>query len=196
MVTLRMENTQANSMLTGSAEYWENTRSGKVLNTLLEKDFANPVFLLDEIDKTPEGEHDPLNSLYALWEPTTAKSFTNLSYPWLAVDASRILWICTANDASVLPAPLLDRLRSFDVPPPTTEQTRKMLQSIYANLLAELPPTVSRLKLTHKAVDLLVGLSSRRIRQVLEEAMGQAVYEGRKRIIARDILLADADPMT
>jgi len=195
LVTLRMENAQTNSMLTGSAEYWGNTRSGEVLNTLLENDFANPVFLLDEIDKTPEGEHDPLNSLYTLWEPTTAKSFTDLSYPWLAVDASRILWICTANDASVLPDPLLDRLRCFDVPPPTAGQTRKMVQSIYANLLAELPAAVSGLKLTPKAVELLIGLSPRRIRQVLEEAMGQAVYEGRKRIIARDISLDDAEPM-
>ncbi|MGZ4974003.1 MAG: AAA family ATPase [Limisphaerales bacterium] len=187
LVTVRMENAQTNSMLSGSAEYWGNTKSGEVLNTLLEKDFANPIFLLDEIDKTPEGDPNPLNSLYTLWEPTTAKVFADLSYPWLPVDASRVMWICTANDDSMLPEPLLDRLRCFDIPAPTPGQTRKMVRSIYAKLLADLPSTVSELRLTSKAIDLLIELSPRRIKQILEEALGQAVYEGRSSILARDI---------
>ena len=101
--TVHIETAQTSSVLSGSAEHWGNTKTGMVFNALLEGAYANPVFFLDEIDKAFEGEHDPLMSLYALLESATARTFTDSSYPWLpGIDASRIVWVCTCNDASLV----------------------------------------------------------------------------------------------
>lgn len=193
LVTLRMETAQTASPLTGSAEYWGNTRSGEVLNTLLERDFANPVFFLDEIDKASDGEHDPLMALYALLEPSTASKFADLSYPWLTVDASRIVWLCTSNEVSAIPEPIFDRLRTFDIEPPTEQQTRRLVKVIFRQIVDAMPKVATTVRLTPKAEDLLVVLSPRQIEQVLREAIGRALYEGRQRILARDVPLAPSE---
>jgi ATP-dependent Lon protease len=186
LVTVRMETAQTASNLAGSSEYWGNTRSGEICNTLLEKDFANPVFFLDEIDKAVEGEHDPLMALYALLEPSTAGEFTDLSYPWLTLDASRIIWVCTSNNASVIPEPIFDRLRCFDIEPPTGRQARKMVSAIFDQIVSGMPKVASRLRLTPKALDSLVTRSPRQIQQALREAIGKALYAGRERVLQRD----------
>lgn len=187
LVTLRMETAQSNSALSGSAEYWGNTKPGEVFTTLLEQDFGNPVFFLDEIDKAASGDHDPLTSLYALLEPTTAKKFADLSYPWLELDASHIVWLCTANNPDCVPAPLLDRLRQFDIDPPTTQQTRKLVRVMFDNLLEELAAEARVVRLTAKAVDMLASMSPRQARQALREGVGRALYQGRSRVLVQDI---------
>lgn len=187
-ISLRMETAQTNSALSGSSEYWGNTKSGEVFNALLEGDFGNPVFFLDEIDKARDGEHDPLTSLYSLLESTTAKSFKDLSYPWLTgLDASRIVWICTCNDAGFVPAPILDRLRRFDIDLPTERQARQMVTTIFQRVVGEMPEPAASIRLTPKAVGLLATLSPRRIQQALREGIGRALYRGRQRVLPGDI---------
>jgi ATP-dependent Lon protease len=187
LVTVRMETAQTSSQLVGSSEYWGNTRSGEVLNTLLNHDFANPVFFLDEIDKTSGGDHCPMNALLALLEANTAAKFSDLSYPWLTIDASRVVWICTSNDDSVISDPIYDRLRCFYVEQPTEEQTRSMVKAIFNRFLSEMPKIVGPMKLSTKALDVLVTLPPRQLQQALREAIGLAVYEGRQRVLPRDI---------
>jgi len=187
LVTVRMETAQTASKLSGSSEYWGNTRSGEVCNALLDRDFANPVFFLDEIDKAVEGEHDPLMALYALLEPSTAREFTDLSYPWLTLDASRIVWVCTSNDASVIPEPIIDRLRCFDIDPPTDKQARRIVTVIFEQIVSEMPKVASRVRLTPKAVDALATLSPRQVYHALREAIGKVLYAGRERVLERDV---------
>lgn len=187
LVTVRMETAQTASHLTGSAEYWGNTRPGEVFNTLLDRDFANPVFFLDEVDKAMDGQHDPLMALYSLLEPSTASKFTDLSYPWLTLDASQIIWICTSNDASFIPEPLFDRMRCFDIASLTDQQARRMVTVLFDQLLSEMPKVASTVRLTPKAVEALSTLSPRQIQQALREAIGKALYEGRQRVLERDV---------
>lgn len=188
MVTVHMEAAQTASALTGSEEHWGNTKPGQLFNILVEQDFANPVVFIDEIDKAADGEHDPLMGLFALLEPGTASRFADLSYPWVTLDASRVLWVCTSNDADTLPAPILDRLRCFAIAPPTEQQARRIVQKIYANIVVE-TPSAAAIRLSRSAVDALVTLSPRRIQHALREAIGRAMYDGRKRVLERDIPL-------
>jgi ATP-dependent Lon protease len=193
LMTIRMETAQTASPLTGSSEFWGNTRSGEILNTLLERDFANPVVFLDEIDKAAGGEHDPLTALYALLEPTTASKFADLSYPWLTIDASRIVWLCTSNDTAPIPEPIFDRLRCFDIDPPTEQQARRIVKVIFDRIVSGMPKVASSIRLTSNAVDVLVTLSPRQIQQALREAVGQTLYEERQRILERDIPMQPSD---
>lgn len=183
-----LETAQSNSTLSGSADYWSNTKPGEVFNLLVEKDFANPVICIDEIEKSPTRDYDPMSSLYGLLEPGTASGFQDLSYPWLPpLDASHIIWIATANNADSLPLPILDRFRRFDIAAPTDNQTRNLVKHLFVALVSEMPPSVGNIKISSEAIDQLIGLSPRRIKRLLREALGRVVYERRKRILARDI---------
>jgi ATP-dependent Lon protease len=61
-------------VLSGASSQWKGARPGKVFETLVDGAYANPVMVVDEIDKA-RGEHayDPLGALYSLLEHDTAR---------------------------------------------------------------------------------------------------------------------------
>ena len=186
--TIHVETAQTSSALSGSAEHWGNTKPGVVFNALIEGDFANPVFFLDEIDKAFRGEHDPLMSLYSLLEPLTAVDFVDASYPWLpGIDASRIVWVCTCNDVAQVPVPILDRLRQFHVTPPTMSQAKQIVDEIIRSMVADLPAQLGDLVVAPGAKSRLRDLAPRQVRPQLAAAIGRAVYRGRRRVLAADL---------
>lgn len=192
-VCLRMENAQNNMQLAGSSEFWSNSKPGEVFNVLLtgSQPFANPVFLLDEIDKVAMGQTDPLSSLLCLLEPQTARTFSDLAYPWIAFDASRIVFICTANEVDKVSGPVLDRLVRFDIALPTEKQARRLVRQIHQDLGNELPAAAMELQLTTKTVESLARRSPRCIKQILREALGRALCRGRKRVLPQDLMIGD-----
>ena len=186
--TVHIETAETSSVLSGSDEHWGNTKPGAVFSALIDGDFANPVFFLDEIDKGFSGEHDPLMSLYALLEGATAKSFTDASYPWLpGIDASRIVWICTCNDASMVPVPLLDRLRRFDIKAPNVSQNFQILRQIMQKVLAELPDVLHGMVLSDEACNALALMTPRRAKAALREAVGRALYRKSSSVDVQDL---------
>jgi len=85
---------QSGAALSGSESFWGNTQTGLIFNTLMFSDMANPIFMLDEIDKTSESaSYQPLAALHGLLEERQAKQFKDLSVPELLIDASHIIWI-------------------------------------------------------------------------------------------------------
>src|SRR6218665_787961 len=74
--------------------------------------------VVDQIDKaTPEAQYDPLGALYGLLEYDTAHSFTD-EFAEVAIDASQVIWITTANDSRSIPHPILNPLNLFTHPTP------------------------------------------------------------------------------
>lgn len=193
MVEVHMETAQCTSTLTGSAEHWSNTKPGAVCTALLERDYANMVFFGDEVDKAVDHERDPLSSFLLLLDPVASRAFTDQSCPWMTMDASRLVWVCTANDADRLPAPLLDRFRVFDIEEPSDAQVSSMVREMFKSLVATLPPPASDIRLTAGAVERLCAFSLRQARMVLREVVGAALYRGRKRIRDADIPLPLGD---
>ena len=99
---------------------------------------ANPVVVLDELDKTEQvRQYDPLAALYTLLERRSARSFTDLSIRDFAIDASHINWIATANSVDGIPSPLLSRLTVLHVHAPTPDQVARIAQNIYGRMRAE-----------------------------------------------------------
>lgn len=188
---VHLETAQANSSLAGSEEYWSNSRPGQLFNQLVFGEYGNPVVCLDEIDKVGQKTYDPLSPLYQLLEPATAKRFRDLSYPWLPpIDASRVLWIATANDATDLPEPILSRFRIFHINPLGVEEMEDLVRQIFARLATEMGEPVRSMQLSREAISLLSHSSPRRTRQLLLEAVGHALNDGRKRVLARDVSIA------
>jgi ATP-dependent Lon protease len=60
-----MSSLTAGWVLSGASSQWKNAKPGKVFDTFVNGDYANPVMVVDEIDKaSAEGQYDPLGALY------------------------------------------------------------------------------------------------------------------------------------
>ena len=181
---LSLSSAQAAAYLAGSEQYWSNTQPGIVWKQLIQGTHANPVFVLDEIDKTNSASGDPLGALFALLEPRSASIFCDKSVPWLPLDASKINWIATANDPHALHPAIRSRFVELEVSAPSESALRRLAQRLYASLLTEydlidrFPSELSEVQLA----TLLGGSSIRDTKRILRAAVGRALREGGKEL--------------
>ncbi|MDH3879744.1 MAG: endopeptidase La, partial [Desulfobacterales bacterium] len=86
---------------------------GKFVQALKEVQVANPVIMLDEIDKIGASyQGDPASALLEVLDPEQNSEFLD-HYLDLRVDLSKVLFICTANQLDTIPGPLLDRMETL-----------------------------------------------------------------------------------
>jgi len=83
---------------------------GKFIQALKEVEYANPLIMLDEIDKIGASYRgDPASALLEVLDPEQNVDFLD-HYLDVRFDLSKVLFICTANQLDTIPAPLLDRM--------------------------------------------------------------------------------------
>jgi ATP-dependent Lon protease len=88
---------------------------GTVIRALRDAETRNPVFLIDEIDKMGmDYRGDPASAMLEVLDPEQHSSFRD-HYLDLPFDLSRVLFICTANQAETIPPPLLDRMDTIEL---------------------------------------------------------------------------------
>lgn len=166
----------ANFVLSGNSPSWGGSRPGKVFETLRQSRLANPIVLLDEVDKLGgDYRFDGYGPLYQLLEEDTARQFVD-EHVGLPIDASNIIWLATANHVHRLPGPILSRFHVVSIAAPDPAQSKAVVQSVYQDLLlsnAGWQDTFAR-KLPPHVVQAMVGLPPREVRRALLAAMGNA----------------------
>ena len=185
---ISMSSLTAGWVLSGASSQWKGARPGKVFETLVDGAYANPVMVIDEIDKArAEHAYDPLGALYSLLEHDTAGAFTD-EFAEVAIDASQLIWVATANDERSIPDPILNRMNVFEVQAPDFDAACAIALRLYCKLRAahdwgqrfdETP--------SDAVLERLAGAAPREMRRAWMTAFGNARLAGRSSIELGDL---------
>lgn len=174
----------AGAQLRGSDKYWSNSETGLLFNLLCLGEFANPVVLLDELDKSAGGgsrqDVDPVAQLHGALEPETARCMTDISVE-VEFDASMVTYIATANTVRGIGLPILSRMEIFSIELPSRDESFDIAQAIVAQVLTRFG-LKDRLSFERRAVCLLAYLSPRLMIRAVEQAAAAAVADGRGKV--------------
>tara|TARA_R110002124_G_scaffold16882_6_gene71404 strand:+ start:12708 stop:14303 length:1596 start_codon:yes stop_codon:yes gene_type:complete len=103
----------------GTSAQWTNVRCSVPLQIIGRSKVANPLVVLDEIDKIGTGKHNGslADVLLGFLEKSSARAYHDIALEQ-DVDLSAVSYIATANNLHDVPAPLRDRLKIVRIPAP------------------------------------------------------------------------------
>jgi len=174
--------------LRGTARGWRSAQPALPLLVMLRSLCANPMVLVDEIDKAGGSDHngDIRRTLLSMLEPETARAWFDEAL-LAPADLSQASWIMTANDASQLSAPFLSRVALVKTPPPLPAMFDGLLASLLHSIAAEigvpakaLPPLsdLAREELRRSFAD---RPDLRRVKRALESALSASAWPRRRK---------------
>lgn len=188
MSLVPMSSMTAGWLLSGASSQWKGSKPGKVFEALVDGQYANPVMVIDEIDKAgADAQYDPLGALYNLLEHDTAHAFVD-EFAEVPIDASQVIWITTANDLRGIPEPILNRMNVFEVDAPSPEAARQIARQLYASIRKE--HDWGRLVADEPSGDVLdhlAALAPREMRRALMTGFGNARLAGRDEVRIDDL---------
>lgn len=183
---ISMSSLTAGWVLSGTSSQWNHAKVGKVAGALINGEFANPLMVLDEVDKAGgDARYDPMGSLYSLLERETACHFKD-EFVEVDIDASHLLWVTTANDERNIPEPILNRMNVYAIPRPNFEESVRIATTLYTEIVSQhdwgFPVEPPR-----EVMEMLARVSPRDMRKALMGAFGNAKLDKRDTLLPRDL---------
>ncbi len=169
----------ASFTVVGSDATWGNAQAGVPLQEIAKTSIANPIMIVDEIDKagimkSSAGMRVSLpEALLGLLEPTSAFDW-ECPYTRRSYNMSQISWIMTANEIEGISAPLLDRCRVFNIGYPVLTDLSQLIRKQSAGRIFD---EVVDCLIERVTVAVAKGHqpSLRRIQQLIDEAAAVSI---------------------
>lgn len=122
----------------GCPRGWASARPGVTLELIMQAGVANPLVILDELDKAGGSEKNgnAQEALLALLEGDTAERYYD-AFVQGPADLSWVSWLATCNDADRIIEPLRSRLQEIEVPPPKLEEYAAVVERTVKRYAAE-----------------------------------------------------------
>jgi ATP-dependent Lon protease len=130
---------------------------GRIIQNLKKAKSANPVFVLDEVDKLGNDFHgDPSSALLEVLDPEQNNTFYD-NFVEIDFDLSNVLFIATANSLSSIQPALLDRMEIIEITGYTVEEKIQIaLKHLIPKQLEAHGLKKEHVKLTPKILEFMV----------------------------------------
>ena len=142
----------------GHRKTYVGAMPGRVTVALEQAGVANPLMLLDEIDKTSSDyKGDTSSALLEVLDPEQNGSFTD-HYMNVPYDLSNVLFICTANSVDTIPEPLLNRMEVIQFPGYTAVEKFEIAKKyLLPNAMSTMGLKKQNLKVTDDAMRAIIS---------------------------------------
>ncbi|MCP4560765.1 MAG: AAA family ATPase [Bosea sp.] len=182
-------NSDAQALVVGHPTSWKAARMGQLTEAMAMGSTAQPVVLLDELDKlSTHSSEKPYHTLLTVLEGENSRALLD-EFVRVPFDLSGVVFIATANDGDALPNFIIDRLTVFTIAKPRDEALLAVTGLIAANIVAELRGCVAMP--THDVLRRAARHNPRRLGKLLRLAFGFAAADGRDALTLADIVAAE-----
>ncbi len=182
-------NSDCQQLVVGHPTSWRGARMGVVNEALLGADTAQPVLLLDEIDKfESHRDEQPYHVLLNLLEPQNSGAILD-EYLRVPFDLSHTIIIATANDADRLPSFIQDRLLMVEIAPPLGADLLGITRRIVTDAIAQAGGAIAAP--CEEVIARLARAHPRQIKRIVRLALGYAAGVGRSHLTVADVEAAE-----
>ena len=180
---INMTSVMAPFELAGMDAGWNSSSPGFFFNAILKNNAANPIVILDDLDKVSINPHhgNVNTAIIELIEPSNAKKYYERFFQ-IDLNMSYVTVIALANNVDDIDRGVLDLLKVFKIEKPSVTSISSIVFSIYKEL--KLDSIYGFTQLTNNELNELVAkfimnktFSPRSMRKVIEEALNDKLVE-------------------
>ena len=156
-VRLSLGGVKDEAEIRGHRKTYIGSMPGRIINAFQQAGSANPLILLDEVDKlSSDYKGDPTSALLEVLDPEQNSTFRD-HYLELPFDLSKVMFITTANIESNIPEPLRDRMEIIELGSYTSEEKFNIAKKhLIPKQIKRHGLTASKFRITDKAIRLVI----------------------------------------